>query len=260
MAEATPASTSPRPSASDGPIGRAFRVLQTVVATDEALGVREIGRRTGLPRSTASRLVATLTDIGMLDRSPDGSVIAGTAIATLQLDPSAQPSLLRDQLRPLLVELVQTFGENAALTVDDGDALLYLLQIGSENPVSAPDLSAERQAFHLVAPGVVSMAWWPRDRLATHLATTLETATGLSVIRPAAIRRRLKDVRRDGFVWTDQELDEGVNGLAVPIVRGGELLATISLYGPSYRFSAERRPELADELAQIVTDRSTSLL
>ncbi len=248
--------TTPEPpsSVAEGPVDRAFHLLQVVVAAGGPVGVRELGRRTGLPRSTASRLVGTLERLRMVDRTADGDVIPGGALATLQIDKDTAP-LLRDRLHPLLVDLVHRFGENAALAVDDGDELLYVSNIASENPVSVGDVSGERHPFHLVAPGLIAMAAWPAKRLANHLATPLESATEHSVITPAALRKRISTVRSDGFAWTNQELDIGINGFAVPVVIDGETVATISLYGPSYRFSPEARPELAGDVATIVRDR-----
>ncbi len=243
--------------AGESPVDRAFHVLQTVVAAGEPLGVRELSRRTGLPRSTTSRLVVTLERLRMVGRTADGEVIAGGGLATLQLDAAAAP-MLADQLQPMLVDLVQAFGENAALAVDDGDALLYVADVASENSVSVRDVGGERHQFHLVAPGIVTMAHWDQCRLDTYLAGPLLRATGHSVTEPAELRSRCCRVVDDGFVWTDQELEAEVNGLAVPVWSDGDVVATISLYGPSYRFSPQSRPELATAFMQMVTDRLPS--
>jgi len=236
-------------------VDRAFHLLQVLVAAGEPLGVRELGRRTGLPRSTTSRLIATLDRLGMVERTANGDAIPGGALATLQASMS-QDLLLRDRLRPLLTELVNTFGESAALAVDDGDALLYVAQVASENQVSVSDVDGERHAFHLVAPGLMTMAHWPADRLRAHLGATLPAATEHSVTKPGPLRRRLKQAAADGWVWTNQELDLGINGLAVPVFADGGLAATLSLYGPSYRFCAETRPTLARDFAALVTTRT----
>lgn len=245
--------------AGKSPIERAFRLLQIIVASGESLGVRELARRSGLPRSTVSRLVGTLTDLGMIARTADGAAIPGSALATLAPHGGSDP-MLGDQLRPLLAELVQTFNENAALSVDDGDRLLYLSQVTADHAVSVPDVSGEHHLFHLVAPGLLTMAWWPPDRLDAALRQPLEERTEQSVIDPAALTERLATVRDNGWCWTNQELDSGVNGLAVPVVVDAQLVATISLFGPAYRLNPDERPTLAAELAAVVADRSPSLL
>jgi len=247
----------PTSSVAEGPVDRAFHLLQVVVAAEGPVGVRELGRRTGLPRSTASRLVGTLERLRMVARTADGDVIPGGALSTLQIDKDTTP-LLRDRLHPLLVDLVHRFGENAALAIDDGDELLYVSNVASENPVSVSDVSGERHGFHLVAPGLVSMAAWPSSRLETYLAEPLRAATEFSQTKPATIRKRIKRISTDGYAWTDQELDVGINGLAVPVVIEGEAVATISLYGPSYRFSPETQPQVAKQLQSIVNERLAS--
>ncbi len=221
-------------------------VLQTVVGADKPIGVRELGRRTGLPRSTASRLVGRLTDIGMVERTADGLVVPGSALATLAVD-GPQP-LIRDRLRPVLLALADEHGESAALAVDDGDALLYVAQIDADNAVTAPDVKAERHPFHVVAHGLVLMAYWPSERLDAYLSGPLAAPTSLSMTDPARIRHRLATVRRQGHVWTEEEFDVGVNGLAAPVMGDDGPVAAIGLYGPSYRLSPDIKPDLGSAL------------
>lgn len=235
-------------------VERSFRVLQTVVAAEGSLGVREIGRRTGLPRSTVSRLVAMLSDIGMLARTQGGGVRPGSALATLQPEGS-DAARIEDQLRPLLGELVSTFGENAALSVDDGDRLLYIAEAKVDHAVSVPDVTSIRHDFHTVAPGLATMATFNDQRLDEYLDIGLQPATPHTITDANKVRARLELIRRAGHVWTNQELDVGVNGIAIALFEGADLAATISVFGPDYRFSESLRPEMADDMKTIV-DRS----
>ena len=78
---------------------------------------------------------------------------------------------------------------------------------------------------------------------------------------PLCCRRRLVAIRRDGYAWTDQELDLEVNGLAVPVVDGtGATVAIATLYGPSYRFAESLSPDLGRRFADFVAARSSSLV
>ncbi len=241
-------------------VERAFRVLQEVVAADGEVGVREIGRRTGLPRSTVSRLVATLDGLGMVARTAGGGVVVGSALSTLHPAGGSTP-VAADRLRPILIELAERYGEHAALAVDGGDAVLYLAEVSTEQPVSAPEVAGQRHPFHLVAPGLMAMAWWDDRRLDGYLATELERVTASSVTDPMVVRARVAAARADGHVWTDQEFDVGVNGLAVPVVGGdGELVAAVSLYGPSYRFSPQQFPDLGQRLGRLTAERAATLL
>ena len=190
----------------------------------------------------------------MVDRTVDGDVVPGSGLATLQPQSTTTPQL-SDRLRPLVSELVRTFGEDAALAVDDGDAMLYIGHAESRNAVSVQDVSGQRHPFHLVAPGLVAMAWWRPERLSEYLATELAAPTSTSVVAATKIERRLSKIRRNGFAWTDEELDVGINGLAVPILDDGDFIAAIGVYGPSYRLSPEARPQLANDLRELVRRR-----
>lgn len=259
MASADPTSSAwHEPSVGTSPVERAFHLLQLVVASGDSIGVRELARRSGLPKSTVSRSLGILTDLGMVARTADGSAVAGSALATLQPSTPTRP-MIADMLRPLLAELVQTVGENAAISVDDGDALLYLSQVSGEHRVSVPDVTQERHRFHLVAPGLVTMAWWESDRLSEYL-TNLEPATEYSITSPKAIRTRLRTIRETGYCWTNQELDVGINGLAVPVVHDAELVATISLFAPTYRFNPVALPDLASDIIELTEARLGGLL
>ncbi len=248
------------PSRPIGPVHRAFALLQVVVAAGEPIGVRDLARRAGLSRSTTGRMLGILGELGMVERTADGAALPGAGLATLTSTLDRSASVLRERLRSLTVDLMREFGENAAIAVDDGDALLYIDSARTDVAVQVADPAGERFAFHLVAPGLVAMAAWPGDRLDEYLATPLTAATDRSVVEPDRIRARLHRIRDRSFAWTDQELDLEVNGLAVPIRRDGEVIAIATLYGPTYRLNADETPGLGPALAAFVTDRSAALI
>ena len=244
-----------------GPVHRAFQLLQFVVAADEPVGVRELARRTGLSKSTTARMLGILGDLGMVERTHDGAARPGAGVAALTRRSDRSPAVLRERLRQLTIELVKAFGENAAVGIDVADGFLYLASTRPQSAVQVADPSGETFPFHLGAPGIAAMAEWSEPRLGAFLAEPLAPATSHSVVDPALIRSRLHDVRRDGFAWTDQELDLDVNGLAVPVRDdAGRAIAIATLYGPAYRLSAEASPDLGLVLATFVTDRAPALL
>jgi DNA-binding IclR family transcriptional regulator len=248
-------------SSPEGPVHRAFALLQHVVAAGEPVGVRELARRSGLSRSTTARMLGILAELGMVERTPDGGARPGAGLVSLTGRLDGSPAVLRERLRPLAVEMQREYGENAAVGIDDGTGLAYLVSARVPAAVQVADPVGETFPYHLVAPGLVAMAWWRRERLDDFLRQPLERATPHSVTRPATVRRRIERIRRDGYAWTDQELDLEVNGLAAPIADdAGDLIAVATLYGPSYRFAESLRPDLGHEFAEFVARRSAALV
>jgi DNA-binding IclR family transcriptional regulator len=247
-------------SSPEGPVHRAFALLHLVVAAGDPVGVRELARRAGLSRSTTSRTLGILTDLGMIERTPDGAARPGAGLATLTRRLDGSPAVLRERFRPLAAEMRRTYGENAAVGIDDGSGFLYLASARVPAAVQVADPVDRTYPFHLVAPGLVAMSAWPPERLEQYLAQPLPPATPNSVTAPSRIRRRLATIRSDGYAWTDQELDLEVNGLAAPIVdSAGANVAVATLYGPSYRFAEQLDRRLGHQFAAFVRERTAAV-
>jgi len=247
-------------SSPEGPVHRAFALLQLVVVADQPVGVRELARRAGLSRSTTSRTLGILAELGMVERTSDGAARPGAALATLTQRLDGSPAVLRERFRPLAAEMRRAYGENAAVGIDDGSGFLYLASARVPAAVQVADPIDRTYPFHLVAPGLVAMAAWPKERLDRYLSERLPAATAHSVTDPARIRKRLARIRRDRYAWTDQELDLEVNGLATPILdSAGATIAVATLYGPSYRFAEQLHPELGAQFAALVGARTAAV-
>lgn len=218
-------------------VERAFAVLRTLAGGPA--GVSEIADRTSLPKSTVARLLGTLVDVGAVDQGRSGgSYELGELI--VDLSSSAVPSRnLVAVAHPCLVELVDEIGEAAGLGVLAGHRVRYLDQVDSEHEVQVRDWTGESVDAHVVSSGLVLMAHAPAAVRDAFLAGPLEAWTPASVTDPDRIAQRLDDTRRAGFAWVYEEMSEGLNSVAAPVVNaGGTVVAAVHAHGPSYRFPA----------------------
>lgn len=218
-------------------IERAFAVLGTLA--DGPIGVTEVAERALLPKSTAARLLASLAREGAVEQLPgDTRYRLGGRLATLAAGVLPTRSLAR-LARPSLAELSAAVGEAAGLSVPDGNLAHYIEQVDTPNPVSVRDWTGSRIPMHAVSSGQVLLAFRQPAALERYLQSPLERFTDRTVIDPAALRDRLRDVRRDGFAWAREEFDHGITSVAAPIAdASGEVIAAVHLHGPSYRFPA----------------------
>ena len=218
-------------------IERAFAVLGALA--DGQIGVTEVAERSGLPKSTAARLLASLAREGVVEQVPgDTRYRLGGRLATLAAGVLPTRSLGR-LARPSLVELSAMVGEAAGLSVPEGDLVHYIDQVDTPNPVSVRDWTGSRLPMHAVSSGQVLLAFRPVAALEHYLARPLERFTERTIVDPEALRARLRDVRREGYAWVREEFDRGINSVAAPIADvSGEVVAAVHLHGPSYRFPA----------------------
>lgn len=218
-------------------VERAFAVLRCLASG--AAGVSEIADRTDLPKSTVSRLLGTLVELGAVEQSEVLGVY-GLGELIIELSASASPGRnLVSLARPHLVELVDQIDEAAGLGVLDGDKVYYLDQVDGHHEVQVRDWTGESVDAHVVSSGLVLMAAAAPDVRAAFLALPLEAWTENSVTDPVVIAARLDDVERAGFAWVYEEMSEGLNSVAAPIVNpAGMVIGAVHAHGPSYRFPA----------------------
>ena len=137
-------------------VERAFTVLRCLAGGPA--GVTEISERCDLPKSTVSRLLATLNDIDVVEQlGAGGDYRIGAAILELAggVSPTAHIVALA---RPHLVDLSEELGEATGLAVLDGAQVHYLDQVDGPHAVQVRDWTGERVPAHLVPSGLVLLA------------------------------------------------------------------------------------------------------
>jgi DNA-binding IclR family transcriptional regulator len=217
-------------------VERAFAILDVV--SDRPAGVTAIAARLGLPKSTVSRFLSTLERVGAVERvGPSWRV--GEAVAALASSMPAERSL-PVLARPELDGLVRLLGEDAGLALADGYDVHYVDQVESDNPVQVRDWTGTRAPMHTVPSGLVFLAEWPVDAVAAYVERGLVRLTPQTIVEPRRLRRRLREVREQGYAWGREEFAVGINSVAVPIRDGRDrVVAALHVHGPAYRFPPE---------------------
>ena len=218
-------------------IERAFAVLAALA--DGPIGVTEVADRVELPKSTAARLLASLQREGAVEQEPGGTRYrVGSRIVTLAASVLPTRSMVV-LARPELEALALAAGEAAGLAVPEGFRVHYVDQVDSANPVSVRDWTGTRVPMHAVPSGLVLLAHFPPASLERFLARPMEAFTPATMIDPAPLRERLREVQRDGYAWVFGEFSVGINSVAAGVSNeDGEVVAALHLHGPSYRFPA----------------------
>lgn len=238
-------------------IERAFSVLRALAASSDSSGVSEVARATGLPKSTTSRILASLEDLGMVDRvGDDGRYAIGAGLATLTGNATPAGSL-RELCRPYLVELAEKSGEGTGLAIEDRGEVLYVDHVGSSSPVQIRDWSGTRYPHHTVAAGFALMSTWSDDQLVDYAAAGMEPFTRQTVTSLTALRKKMRTVRSAGAAWTRTEFSDEIIGVSAPIIgSNGDAIGALSIYGPAWRFPGDRDEA---ELESLVRDATGSV-
>lgn len=232
---------------------RAFAILNEVAQRPG--GVTAIAERVGLPKSTTARLLATLEDVDAVERFDSVRWRIGPGVAALSSAASPERSLV-SVARPYLADLVAELGEDAGLGLPDGNEILYVDQVESDNPVQVRDWTGTRAPMHAVPSGLVLVAEWPDEALDAYLAGELVALTRRTMTDPIRLRRRLLEIRKVGYAWGLEEFAEGIDSVAAPVRdTRGKAVAAIHVHGPAYRFPPTGK---AEEIAERVVSAAGS--
>lgn len=213
-------------------VERVLDVLEAFSPDRSALSLSELSRRTGLPLSTTHRIVGELARRGALERQEDGRYRVGLwlwEIASL----SPRGVGLRESAMPFLEDLYEATHENVQLAVLDAPDVVYVELISGRNAVSVVSRVGGRLAAHATGVGLVLLANAPGDVQEDVLSRPLKAYTPKTITSPQELRRVLADVRRDGFVISDRQVEMVSLSVAAPVHGpGDDVVAAISIVVP----------------------------
>jgi IclR family acetate operon transcriptional repressor len=243
-----------------GSVARATALLDALAESESGLGVNELARRIGVNASTASRLLGTLQEAGLVERvSVGGPYRLGLKLVALSDRVLAQLDV-RQRARPLLARLVEETGETATLSVPGGEEAITVDFVPSASSVVSMARVGRPSVPHATAAGKVMLAFAPgaggsggRDR--ELVAFTERTITDL-----AELEEDLAGVRERGYGEAIGEREPDLAALAAPVFgRGGELAAIIGIQGPASRLPAGTRRTLRGPLLDAAAELSRAL-
>jgi DNA-binding IclR family transcriptional regulator len=238
------------PKAGTQSIDRAARLLIRVVESEQPATVTELAQATGLPKSTASRLVGALERQGLVQRDPGrGSVRPGPVLVRFaQREPDERD--LVELSAPALDRIAAETGETVNLAVAAPLGVEQLDQRDSRHFLGSTNWVGRRVPFHCSANGKVFLAFG-----SVPVPAELERLTPETVVDRAALELQLEAVRRRGFATAVEELEMGLWAVAAPLAGSAGVLAAISVSGPTTRL----RHGLLDELGQLLVRETDSL-
>jgi DNA-binding IclR family transcriptional regulator len=229
------ARSGPRPVAS---VARALALLDELAGSETGLGVNELARRITVNPSTASRLLATLESAGMVQRDGQGPYRLGLQLVTLA-DRVLSRLDLQALARPVLVELMQSTGETATLSVPSEREAITVDSIPSRSGVVSMARLGRPSISHATAVGKVMLAFGggalPPERDLVALTDQTITNRRKLALEVAAVRER-----GYGTVFGEREVD--VNAIAAPVFDNtGALAAILGIQGPASRLEDPTR-------------------
>ncbi|MFM9023702.1 MAG: IclR family transcriptional regulator [Solirubrobacterales bacterium] len=229
-------------------VSRAIAAIDELAASDEPIGVNELGRRLGVSASTASRLMGTLEAGGLVERAGDGGPYR-LGLRLLALADHVLADLdVRQLARPQLEAIAAETGETATLSVPGGGEVVTADFVAGRSSVVSMARLGRPSTLHATAAGKVMLAFGPSGgELDDDLP--MEALTEETITDRSALEKQVREVRRQGWAEACEERERDLNALAAPVFgHGGDLVAILGVQGPATRMGPARRKEVLPTL------------
>jgi DNA-binding IclR family transcriptional regulator len=238
-------------------VDRALAIVELLLRTSAPLTVREVAAGTGINRTTAHRLLASLHRRGWIERSADSAAYRPGLRYLALVRASLAGRDFVDEVRPTMERLSLLSRETVHLGVLDNHDVLHIEKVDSPEIVGVSSRVGTRAAPHVTGLGKALLASGPDEELDAYIEHAGKRSLPPSAFDQEAFRAEIALARRRGYSIDDGESSPGVRCLAVAVRDvGGSPLFAISLTGPSRRFTAERMASCVPEMLAVARDLS----
>lgn len=231
-------------------LDRVVRILECFRPERTDLRLVEIVAATGLHKSTLYRLLEAMRAHGLIGFDTEsGSYHPGLKLFEIGSLATARFELER-HAHPTLEHLATVSGETAHLCVLDGPDVVYIAKVECTRTLRIPSAIGRRNPAYCTGVGKAILAFLTPEQIESYIASTpLKPFTRKTLASARELKANLRQIAIQGYAVDDQEREEGVRCVAAP-VRGhaGEVVAAISIAGPTMRVTKERIAQLANHV------------
>ncbi|WP_444944158.1 IclR family transcriptional regulator [Microbulbifer sp. ZKSA006] len=242
-------------------LARGLDVLRAFQPGDGFLGNLEIAQRTGLPRSSVSRLTYTLTQLGYLTYSERmekyqlGSGVLALGYAFVS------NLTVRQVAKPLMQDLANSTGTAVGLSDRDRLDMIFVEFCAPANVTTFRHEIGNRVSIASSGSGRAFLAALPQEER-EYFYGYLEKKTGNQwpAIR-AGFEEAVTSYQQRGFCCSFGDWNRDVNGIAVPLPLSQGHIYTFNAGGPAYRLNPDfLENEVAPLLKNLVRNVEAMLI
>jgi IclR family transcriptional regulator, pca regulon regulatory protein len=195
---------------------RGLEVIRALSAPGPGRLLAEVARETRLTRASARRFLLTLEQLGYV-RSDDRRFTLTPRV--LELGYAFLSSLTLPQIaQPHLRELVERVHESSSVSVLDAPDVVYVAREPTQRIMTVAISVGTRFPAHATSMGRVLLAGLEDSELDAFLQRAeLVALTRATVTDQRRLREVIARARRQGWAIVDQELEDGLRSVAVPI-------------------------------------------
>lgn len=235
----------------------AFAILHTLFE-HERMGIRELGKSLGLPKTTIFRIIKTLVSLNIVEQDSDEQYHLGLALSQYGTRVNASLNIVTVS-SPFMKNLARELGETINL------GILYenqILMVHSEfgEPYTLQLILKPVTPLYCSSIGKLFLAYQDAAARADYFRQELPKRTINTIVTPKQFEAERKDIVANGTAHDREEYEYGLSCISAPIFGSdGKIAAALSVSGPTTRLGYKGTERIENLLKTAARDVSKAI-
>ncbi len=230
---------------------KALKIIECFTEEQPELGITEISNKLGLYKSNVHNIITTFEQAGYIEKNPDNDKYRlGLKILELAHVASSNMSF-RSVVLPYMQKIADQANETVYFGISNEGQVIYLDVAYPINAVSGRPMLGRSAPMYCTAIGKAMLACFPDDEIINIFSMGVHKYTPNTITNLNDLLNEMKKTRERGYAIDNMEHEYGIKCVGVPLYnRTNQLIAGLSVSGPSPRFTQTTIKELAELLKQ----------
>lgn len=233
-------------------VDKALSILDVFTVETPTWGLRELARNLDMNHTIVHRILTTFEDKGYLYCNPETKKYE-LGIKFIELNNVVEEHLnISTMIQPIMKEIAVKTGESVVLTVLDEEEGVFVKIVESEQKVRFAESVGKRSALYIGASHKIILAHLPEELQNKIIDEGIESRSK-HIPSKEKLMARLETIKREGWCFSEGETFDDVAACSVPLFDSKhQILGSLSIAGPKYRFSQQEGEEKLPALLENV--------
>ncbi|NMW85592.1 IclR family transcriptional regulator [Peptoniphilus sp. AGMB00490] len=221
------------------PTERVLRILLTLASEKEDLTLTEISEKTKIPKSTISPILSTLVDMRFLAKKSEmkyrigiNSFIVGEAYI--------ESTSFLEMIKSYMTEVVKECNEICQLGILQDNKVFYIAKKDPKQSIQLMSYVGKFLPIYSTALGKVLVYKNSEEEIKDIVGDNMVPLTERTITDIDDFLNEIETVKNNGYSFDLQETSLDSKCVAVPIEKGGKVIAAMSVSIPNFRSTDEK--------------------
>ncbi|MDR0655190.1 MAG: IclR family transcriptional regulator, partial [Treponema sp.] len=233
---------------------KALQILEGMTKIHTPAHLQDIAKSLDIPQSTLLRFLNTYIDFGYVSQDPASSCYYLTLKLTEMGFRTKDKFPFQSSLTKYVKQISRTFHESASLCIEHDMQMVYIAtEEGPSRMLQTLQRIGRVAPMHATGVGKLHlMNYSPEQLMELEQKFGFSRYTKHTITQMDALKKEIAKIKRQGYAVDDEECEEGVRCLAVPIRDyTGKVVAALSISAPVTRMNLQKINEIIQYVKEV---------